>query len=393
MKLIFQYYERFYPMSGGIETCINSIIENIPKYKFEVLTNAIPDYPLREQHWENALIHRFLPYNHNFTPYNKIVSKLSFPYRIGCDWVRFHRKCAYLKKTKFDILHVHGACPEGNFLRLNLLLKPLTFTKLMDFSFVSQPKILTLHGLLSALTDDPKVKKVMKKYEVFAIDQFDNIICVDKNIYSYVQEHIEESSQDKNIWYIPNSVDTTKFSFVPPSNEEKLKVGFIGRLESSRGIELLVKLTKNLPDCIELYVVGSGNQIAIEKFKSSVDISKIHFYTNIKNEDIPEFIHRVNVLFNPVLAEGISRISLESMSCGRPPIMLDMGDRYPVVNRKTGYLIQNDLNELLRLLEYLYENREELRKVGGNARKLVVSEFDNEVIIPRIKTIYDKLIK
>lgn len=71
--------------------------------------------------------------------------------------------------------------------------------------------------------------------------------------------------------------------------------------------------------------------------------------------------------------------------------MLDKGNRYPTIHGKTGYLIKEDINELLSLLEYINDNRSELEKLGRNARKIVEEQFSTDVIIPKIKKIYENL--
>lgn len=386
---IFQYNPRFYPIMGGGEVYIANIVQNIPDYYFKIITNALYGHPLIECFSKNSQILRFLPYDWNLVLfYNKKISKALFPYRVLSDIVREKKKYAYLKKSKFDLLHVQGMGFENNFLRVDSWLKSPLFTKLIDFTFVNSPRLLTMHNLISPFTNNP----VAKKFEHHIINQFDNIIAVDKNIKSYVKKYIQDKNQDKNIWFIPNSVDTNKFTFTAPIEDKKLKLGFIGRLEASRGLVLLYDLIKNLPEYVEMHIVGAGFSTYIDRFKSKVEISKIHFYINVKNEDIPKFLSNMDVIFNPVLAEGISRITLESMSCGRPVIMLDKGDRYPVIHGRTGYLIKHDINELLELLQYLHDNRDELKKIGKNARKVVENEFSNEVIIPKIKKIYKNLI-
>jgi len=256
--------------------------------------------------------------------------------------------------------------------------------KLTDFSYV-EPKILTVHGLSCLMTDDP----LIKEQELTFINQFENIICVDQRLYEFFKDNLEQ----KRIWLVPNSIDTKKFKFTPLSHDKNLRVGFIGRLEKSRGISLLYDFIDNLPSYAEVHVLGAGNSIAIKKFQSRVDVTKIHFETNISYEDVHAFYRKFDVLLNPVIAEGISRVTLEAMSSGRPVIMLDKGNRYPVINKETGYLINDDIEELLNLLRYIHENEDELKAVAKNARVIVEKEYDNSVIIPKIGDIYGDIIK
>ena len=334
MKLIGQYYDGYYKASGGIETYITHITQNLD-YEFEIITDAIPGYSLIEKTSKRVAIKRFKPYNHALIPFRSIQNKkILFPYRVLTDTMRMKNKHKYLKKANYDLIHFHGSGVGGAIAKLSYMLKSVKLIeKLTDFSYV-EPKILTVHGLSCLMTDEPLVKE----QEMNFINQFENIICVDERLYNFLKENLENNAR---IWHVPNSVDTKRFKFTPlPQENKKLRVGFIGRLEKSRGISLLYDLINNLPSYVEVYVLGAGNSTDIERFKSRVDITKIHFETNISYEEVHKFYRKFDVLLNPVIAEGISRVTLEAMSSGRPVIMLNRGNRYPVINEKTGYLIK-----------------------------------------------------
>ena len=385
MKKIFQYYPGYYKGSGGVEAYITELVKNLD-YNFEILSDALPDYPLIKNPWKNVKIIRFKPNNYNIASFNyKFINRLLFPYRGYADIKRMNTKHKYLRKADYDLVHFHGSGVGGAITKLSYMLKSVKLIeKFTNFSYV-EPKILTVHGLSCLMTADLLVKEQEMKF----IDQFENIICVDERLCNFLKENLE----DKRIWHVPNSADTKRFKFSLLSSDKKLRVGFIGRLEKSRGISLLCDLINNLPSYIDMYVLGAGNSIAIERFESNVDTSEIYFETNISYEDVYKFYRKFDVLLNPVIAEGISRVTLEAMSSGRPVIMLDTGNRYPIINEKTGYLIRYDIRELLTLLQYLHENGDELEKIGKSAREIVEKEYDNRVIIPKIGEIYEKIIK
>lgn len=383
---ITQYTDRFYPILGGGETHIDEIVKNIPEYEFDILTDAVPGFPYMEQYLSNTTILRFSPSDSilNVSGRRKL-SKILFPYRVLATWMRLKRKYAYLKKADFDVLHVHGTGISNTLLRVDGKLNKILLTKSIDFSFIKKTKILTVHTLPSNFTNNP----LDRKHELRLIDMFDNIICVDKHLYTQIKEYIKEKNTDKGIYFIHNSVDTNKFCYFPLPEEDKIKVLFIGRLSNERGLSLIGDLIRNLPEFVEFHIIASEAAMSQDKFRSIFDTSKIKISTNVDNNLIPECIRRSDVVLNPVEVEGISRVSLEAMSCGRLPIMIDIGDRYPVVGGKTGYLINNNVDELLSLLEYINDNRNELEQLGRNGRKIVEKEFSNDVIIPKIKKIYE----
>ncbi|MCK5346974.1 MAG: glycosyltransferase family 4 protein, partial [Candidatus Heimdallarchaeota archaeon] len=201
-----------------------------------------------------------------------------------------------------------------------------------------------------------------------------------------------------NIWYVPNCVDVDRFNHTSISTDHKLKIGFVGRLEKSRGTSYLFDVIKNLPPNVEMYVLGAGNKMAIERFEGKIDTSKIHFEKNIPYEEMHKFYRKIDILFNPAGGSdpsgsyGISRASLESMSSGRPVIMLGEKERYPIIHGKTGYLVKPELKEILALLGHINDSRDELEEIAINGRIIIEKEFSNKVIIPKIEKIYEDIL-
>lgn len=380
------YYPRYLPLKGGIETYISEITTNLPQYNFKILTNSLPNHVNYEKFGQNTEAIRFSPSDYEILPINNpIMNKLILPYRILSDFLRLHRQQSFLQKEDFNLINLHWPYTQLNIALLSKFLKKDIFYRPLHFN-IDTPEVLTIHGLISKLNED----NVFECVESKVLNHYENIICVDKYIYKHV---IEVQKDADNVWYIPNCVNTDVFNWQSLVKTSFLKVGFIGRLEKSRGIDILIELIKNKPDFIELHIVGGGNKLVINQFLNSIDSKRIYFYENLPNESMPDFLHGIDVLFNPVLAEGTSRVTMESMSCGRPVIMLNKGNRYPVIKGKTGFLVENELKELIDLLYVLHNDFAQLEKMSTKGRKLIELQFSNKVIIPKINTIYSTLME
>jgi glycosyltransferase involved in cell wall biosynthesis len=386
MNFVIQFYSGYYASSGGIETHITDIVRNLNNYNFEIVTDAFPNHPLIEKINSNVTVKRIKPVNGISSSSKSFDStKISFPYRLAKDILRAGNKKRYLQESEYDLLHVHGMNSENSILRLSFILQNDFLIKHhADFSKIKKPKIITVHGLSSLIVNSPFIEKIENEY----LRQFENIICVDDKIFRTI-----ESKNDTNasIHYIPNGVDCSKFKYKKLNNTDRLQIGFIGRLEKSRGIDFLVDLVKNKPEKVDITVIGAGNYKEIKRFLSIENMKSIRFLSNIKYDLIPNYIHEFDILFNPVIAEGISRVTLESMACGRPVIMLNKGNRYPIVHGKTGYLF-NTSKDLLELIEFLGSNKEELIRVSKEARRMVEDRYSHEVILPQIDRLYSKVI-
>lgn len=320
-------------------------------------------------------------------------NKVMFPNTVLADIIRQKNKIRYLKNNHYDIIHFHGGGILGTniFYLINRFIKKPVFLDLYNYEGIRAHKLLTVHGLYQKLSNN----KLVKYCEDSFIDQFNDIICVDICIYNHLMDIYGDDSS-RNIYYIPNSVDISKFKYSQIPDREKLIVGFIGRLEGSRGLNTLYNLIEDLPNFVELWIIGAGNSTAVKKFwseaiKRGFDTSKIKFYSNIENAEIPNYIQNIDILFNPVIAEGISRITLESMSCGRPVIMSNLGNRYPVIPNKTGFLVDNNIPDIISLFQYIQENRSILNILGWNSRKIIELEFQNKITMSKLENVYKNI--
>ncbi len=379
------YWPRWYPSIGGITTHIHDIVKNISNYNFEIITNAINGAERKESFLKNTIVQRIPPNDLSLVHHKwKRISKIFYPYIISADIQRIRRKYNFIKKSNHDLIHIHGPYIEPNFVSFDLKLNTKFFNSLVDFNFEKKPKILTCHGLISHISDNPLFWEMEKR----VVNMFDKVICVDEYVHSDVMLMRGGSS---DVQFIPNSVDINQFAYKEMKFHDKLNIGFVGRLSVERGFPLIDQLIKNKPDFIKLHLIVAGPEKNIMELKSRIRNKDITLIPNVEQRFLPEYLSQINVLLNPGMGAGISRATIEAFACGRPAIMLDIGNRYPLINNETGFLINNDFDELIELLERLNKNRDILEEMSLNARNIVVKEFSNEVIIPKIREVYNSL--
>lgn len=379
-----------YPILDGSSNYIKDIVTSISDYKFEVLTKGFIGYPSEEYISNNGVIKRFGPKDFLLLVSKSPFRFLFYPFCLVLEWMRLYNECKYMRKNKYDILHVHSVDAPISWLLCNKF-KLYFFMNIafciIKLESIDKKKILTIHGL--PLERNP----LFDKYMLTIVNFFDYIVCVDRNIVDYVDSLLKGKFLFKEIYYIPNAVDTSVFKYeIKVRQDNKISVGFIGRLEYSRGVDLLVELIDNLPTYIKLIVVGAGNELEINEFKRKVDMSKIEFYSNVPNNQMPVYIHRFDILFNPVIAEGISKATLEAMSCGCPVIMINKGIRYPIIHKNTGFLVEPKIGEVIKTLEYINNENNILDEMGLRARSIIESEFSTESFAQRYKTLYKSIL-
>ncbi len=148
---------------------------------------------------------------------------------------------------------------------------------------------------------------------------------------------------------------------------------------------------KQIPDFIDVSWACSEKEQRIVNLKREINDPRVHIYPNVKYEEMPNFYSSIDVLLNPgEFKYNMTRVTLEAMACGRPVIMFP-GSRYPLIDQKNGYIIEPDINAVLHLLNDINQDRMRLLKIGEESRKIIEKEFSTEVVIPKIRKIYDRI--
>lgn len=384
---IIWWSEEFLPKLGGGPIYINTLIKNLPDYNHQVVTQAVRNHPSRENLSDNLLVNRFPSQPQtklSILKNNKIYGYLGGLFReLQC--LRLRMK--YLRRSDFDFFFLLGLPMYSKVHRFRNIMKIDLHRHFVDYSFITKPKLMILCNLPQDFDKKPGVTEAYNHY----IDQFENIICLDKHIYDYCMDYISSTNISKNVWFIPIPINTRIFSFKPFHFKGMLKVGFAGRLANTVDLEMINWFLSNMPSNMVFHLAVTGD-INLIKIPNNVG-KRVKLLTDVSPENMPSFYHDIHILFNPTLHKGVPTVSLEAMACGRPVIMYNIGNKYLPDNGENGFLINQDKQQFIALLSELAENPEHLKKVGSQASVYIQEKCSTEVIIPQIKQIVDHLLK
>ncbi|MCK9169269.1 MAG: glycosyltransferase family 4 protein [Treponema sp.] len=195
---------------------------------------------------------------------------------------------------------------------------------------------------------------------------------------------VSENTKDELIkfYHIPESKITVLNNFVDDSvfvpkitqNHIPVHVIFAGRLETRKGLDKLIELSKYIESYsgFELYIatVTGTNNILFSNNKHT------HVYTGIKFGDMPEFYQNGDILYFPTFYEGFSMATLEALSCGLPVI----GSKYAVMPelQKYDFVQVTDSSDMKQLTENIQTlvNKNFLRK--EEIHKIIKRDFGKE---------------
>lgn len=253
------------------------------------------------------------------------------------------------------------------------------------------PIVYTAHGVLPA-----KVKDI--------INQVDKIIAVS----NFSREAaIKEGFSANKIKVVYNGVDIDKFK---PHEEKRnllrkkynipqdaFTMIIVSRIKNLRNkghqhlINILSKyeVSKNW----HLVVIGKGKGLGglKQKVKEYNLQDRVHLLGH--KTDVENYEDMADVVVLPSYFETFGLVLAEGMAMEKPAVAFKVGGVPEVIeDNKTGFVVDYDNDdELVEKLAILAKNPDLCKQMGINARKKVVKDFANEIMIKKLEVIYDSL--
>lgn len=294
-----------------------------------------------------------------------IVNEVKVTYLANTSYGKNHKQLAGLLSEQHpDVLYAHYATGYG------LLARKAKF----------QPTVLAVWG--SDVYDfpfkSPVHKWILKKNLKFPKAIFST---------SHIMARRTKEFTKNNIIVTPFGVDVRTFSPNSTTSDEKIRIGYLKKIDDIYGIEdlirgfaFLVKKTKNQK--LELAVYGDGpllpamktlvNQLSIE--------NQVVFYGRIPHEQAADALNSLNILCVPSHRESFGVSVIEGMACGIPCVVSTADGLQEVsVNGVTGLTIEvHNPQSICQALEQLVNDPDLCQKMGDEGRKHACEVFDWE---------------
>lgn len=225
---------------------------------------------------------------------------------------------------------------------------------------------------------NPKHTKNINLYK-FCIRITGNLLVQNEGEKNFFSKKI----QRKTI-VIPNSVSNDVFDYEKKYNSKLESICCVGRLCYQKNFEEIIKVMSKIDCKIKLYIYGQGEYE--EKLKDLVNqlnlSSQVIFKGYSKNILADILNHDLFILTSRF--EGMPNALMEAMGIGLPVISnnCEYGPSDLIKNNFTGLLYDYNDNEKLKLMiDSLISNYDLAIKMGENARKEILSLYNEKSII------------
>lgn len=177
---------------------------------------------------------------------------------------------------------------------------------------------------------------------------------------------------------------------VQPTHPNQVNIGFVGRLESMKGYDVLLKVCQELLPShphVKLFMIGNtyGKESIIKRYAS-----KQICFLGLRN-DVPALLKGIDIFVLPSFSEGLSNSLMEAMAAGCAVITMDTkgGNQILIQPGVNGLLARlNHPEDLKEKIRFLIEHPEERSRLGAAAKKKIQQSFDWDVIREQYLTLF-----
>ncbi|MFC1928555.1 glycosyltransferase family 4 protein [Chloroflexota bacterium] len=290
---------------------------------------------------------------------------------------------AVLKRENFDIVHLHEP------------FMPMLCSAVLRFS--DAVNIGTFHALdgKPGYNFGKPISTIMLNRRLHKLD---GKIAVSKPAMEFAGKYIPGYYN-----VIPNGIDLGHFHpDVSPIEEfcdGKLNILFVGRLESRKGVNYLLKaylqVKQEIPDS-RLIIVGPGTTLRkrYEKWIRRHDLKDVVFIGYVSYAELPRYYKTADVFCSPATGrESFGIVLLEAMAVGKPVVATNIGGYASVVTHgEDGLLVPpKDSGGLAQALISLMSD-ETLRQQMGAKGILTSEEYSWEKVARRVFDYYVRVL-
>jgi glycogen(starch) synthase len=172
---------------------------------------------------------------------------------------------------------------------------------------------------------------------------------------------------------------------------------FAGRLITQKGIEVLVKVMKELQDKVHFVIAGSGNAAPLNRLlrKYSIEGKNYTFLGFIQNSRLPPLYKLSAIHVLPSFYENFPISLLEAMAMKCCCVAANSGAVDEIIDHKiNGIIVEpGDIVSLVDNINYLLEHRYERLRLAENGYRKVMANFTSIEMAKRTKMIYNEILK
>ena len=167
-------------------------------------------------------------------------------------------------------------------------------------------------------------------------------------------------------------------------SKEDLNLLFVGQHIWEKGLGIIVD-TLELLDCEDIKINFIGDGYAISELEKTLKNKRLDKLANIRGlitdrTTLSDYYAASDLFFFPSMYDNAPLVVREAAAMGTPSLLLKGSTASEVVhNEYNGFIVENNIPEIVALIKRLKSNRDELLRIGLNARNTLVRSWEDVV--------------
>ncbi|MBK8955721.1 MAG: glycosyltransferase [Saprospiraceae bacterium] len=234
------------------------------------------------------------------------------------------------------------------------------------------------------------LSKKLKNYELEILNDYDFLVAItDRDLVQFRSLGYKNGCTASPVGLNMNLYPVDYDVFRKP-----LALSFIGSLDwlpNAEAVRWFLKkawpeLHKSFPE-LSFHFAGRN---APDDLKAFTNLP-IKYYGDVA--DAKAFIKNYPIMIVPIFAgSGIRVKILEAMALGRVVITTSIGLEGIAAKHMQEVIIANSVEDMIKSIQYCYDNPDQLQKIGEKAHKFVQSHFDNQKLGLKLHQAYKKVL-
>ena len=269
-----------------------------------------------------------------------------------------------IKKHKIDIIHTHHRMAAF-------------YARLLMYLFPKVKHVYTAHNIF-----DNRLK--LYKYSV----QGARVIAVS----IAVKEHLKKQLNLNNVEIIYNGikVDNSKETSSEVTDFTGVKIGFIGRLDYQKGVDLLIKSLARLDySDYKMYIIGAGQmENELKELVSTYELTSNVEFLGYR-DDISALINSFDFLVFPSRFEGFGLALAETFLREKTAVVTNILGFRDLISEDNSVIVESEnIDEIKEGIELLIRDEEKRITLGQKARVSTYDMVKYDVFLKKYSLVY-----
>lgn len=206
---------------------------------------------------------------------------------------------------------------------------------------------------------------------------------------SISERFLKAVNVNEHVLVIPPGVDVHLFDKVETQSKKGFNILYVGRLEYSKGLDVLLKVMNKVEGT--LHIVGEGPEENRLKLQAA-NLINVTFHGKKTGEARRKLYKNADCFVLPSRVDGLAYELLEACAAGLPILATNVGDHRKVVLENTnGHLVHPEDAEELAYYLGQFASNPHLKEMGLASYELVEQEYDWTEMLQKNLRVYEQL--